>query len=100
MASNFVPSKKYSFRFTKPASDNSSKIPANILSVVPRKRELRKRLMVLKSGVHPMREIEQATKQLRQADVNLRGLIFNDIQAASRQYGAGRYHYQYSYKED
>ena len=57
-------------------------------------------LMVLKSGLHPMREIEQATKQLRQADVNLRGLIFNDIQATSRQYGAGRYHYQYSYKED
>ena len=31
-------------------------------------------LMVLRSGQHPMREIEQAAKRLKQAQVNLRGL--------------------------
>jgi len=55
-------------------------------------------LMVLKAGAHPMREIEQAVKQLRQAEVNLRGILFNDILSQSRIYGAGKYHYQYSYK--
>ena len=55
--------------------------------------------MVLKAGKHPMREIEQAVKRLRQADVNLRGILFNDISVASRRYGAGKYSYQYAYKE-
>ena len=57
-------------------------------------------LMVLKSGVHPMREIEQAVKRLQQAEVNLRGILFNDISAHSRSYGAGKYNYQYSYTSD
>jgi tyrosine-protein kinase Etk/Wzc len=55
-------------------------------------------LMVLKAGAHPMREIEQAVKRLRQANVNLRGILFNDVLSHSRIYGAGKYHYQYSYK--
>ncbi len=55
-------------------------------------------LLVLKSGAHPMREIEQSVKRLQQADVNLRGLLFNDITSKSRRYGAGKYHYHYSYK--
>lgn len=55
-------------------------------------------LMVLKAGVHPMREIEQAVKRLDQAKVNLRGILFNDIKSHSRNYGAGKYNYQYSYK--
>ena len=55
-------------------------------------------LMVLKAGAHPMREIEQAVKRLNQADVNLRGILFNDVLSHSRIYGAGKYHYQYSYK--
>jgi tyrosine-protein kinase Etk/Wzc len=55
-------------------------------------------LMVLKSGEHPMREIEQAAKRLQQADVNLRGIVFNDVDMKSQRYGAGRYSYQYSYK--
>ena len=56
-------------------------------------------LMVLKAGEHPMREIEQAVKRLHQANVNLRGILFNDISASSQRYGAGKYHYHYSYKE-
>ena len=56
-------------------------------------------LLVLKSGEHTMREIEQSVKRLRQAGVNLRGILFNDIQMTSRRYGAGKYNYQYSYKE-
>ncbi len=56
-------------------------------------------LMVLKSGVHPMREIEQAVKRLQQAEVNLRGILLNDVRLSGRRYGAGKYHYQYSYKK-
>ena len=55
-------------------------------------------LMVLKAGTHPMREIEQAVKRLHQAEVNLRGILFNDIMTHSRNYGAGKYNYQYSYR--
>jgi tyrosine-protein kinase Etk/Wzc len=55
-------------------------------------------LMVLRAGEHPLREIEQATRRLRQADVNLRGILFNDVKASARRYGAGKYHYQYTYK--
>ena len=55
-------------------------------------------LMVLKSGVHPMREIEQAVKRLQQAEVNLRGILLNDVKMSGKRYGAGKYHYHYSYK--
>jgi tyrosine-protein kinase Etk/Wzc len=54
-------------------------------------------LMVLKAGEHPMREIEQAVKRLKQADVNLRGILFNDVNVQSQRYGAGKYSYQYTY---
>jgi tyrosine-protein kinase Etk/Wzc len=54
-------------------------------------------LMVLKAGEHPMREIEQAVKRMIQADVNLRGLLFNDVNVQSQRYGAGKYSYQYTY---
>ena len=56
-------------------------------------------LMVLKAGEHPMREIEQAVKRLKQASVNVRGLLFNDVNVQSLRYGAGKYSYQYSYKK-
>ena len=55
-------------------------------------------LMVLKAGLHPMREVEQAVKRLQQSEVNLRGILFNDIKSSSRRYGAGKYNYQYTYK--
>ena len=47
-----------------------------------------------------MREIEQAVKRLKQAGVNVRGLLFNDVNVQSQRYGAGKYSYQYSYKND
>ena len=46
-------------------------------------------LMVLRAGQHPMREIEQAVKRLKQSEVNLRGMLFNDINVQSQRYGAG-----------
>ena len=58
-------------------------------------------LLVLKSGAHPMREIELSIKRLQQAEINLKGILFNDIRIKTGNYGAGRYNYynyQYSYK--
>ena len=55
-------------------------------------------LLVLKAGEHPMREIELSVRRLQQAEVNLRGVVFNDIRSQSRNYGVGKYSYQYSYK--
>ena len=55
-------------------------------------------LMVVKAGAHPMREIEQSVKRLQQAGVNLRGVLFNDMDVSSRRYGAGKYSYHYAYK--
>jgi tyrosine-protein kinase Etk/Wzc len=57
-------------------------------------------LMVLRAGQHPMREIEQAVKSLKQSQVNLRGMLFNDVNVQSQRYGAGKYSYQYTYKND
>lgn len=54
-------------------------------------------LMIVKVGAHPMREIQQSVKQLPQVGVNLRGLLFNDVDAFGGRYGAGKYSYQYSY---
>lgn len=56
--------------------------------------------MLLRSGKHPMREIEQAVKHLDQAGVSLAGFIFNDIMPKASGYGYGGYHYQYAYKKD
>jgi tyrosine-protein kinase Etk/Wzc len=57
-------------------------------------------LMVVKAGVHPMRELEQSAKRLVQAGVNLKGIVFNDLPQLSSQsgYGYGKYVYQYNYK--
>lgn len=54
-------------------------------------------LMVLRAGQHPMREIEQAVKRLKQAQVNLRGMLYNDVNVQSQRYGGGKYSYQYTY---
>lgn len=57
-------------------------------------------LMVLKHGVHPLAEIEACQKRLAQADVALKGVVFNDVrQAGSTQaYRYGMAAYQYAYK--
>ena len=53
-------------------------------------------LMVIKSGEHPMREIDQSVKRLKRAGVNLRGFVLNDI-LRNKRYGVGKYAYQYTY---
>ena len=55
-------------------------------------------LMVLKAGQHPIREIDSAVKRLQQANVNLRGLLINDVEIHGHRYGAAKYNYQYAYK--
>ncbi len=53
-------------------------------------------LLVLRDGQHPLREIEQSIKTLRQAGVNLRGAVFNRMGRLNSRFGYGRY-YGYSY---
>jgi hypothetical protein len=46
-----------------------------------------------------MRELRDTAKRLMQNEVNLRGIIFNDVPLAARGYASGKYGY-YSYKYD
>lgn len=55
-------------------------------------------LLVVKANYHPMRELEQATRQLQQAGVEVKGAVFNDVEINSGRYGYGKYIYQYDYK--
>ncbi|MDD1631551.1 MAG: polysaccharide biosynthesis tyrosine autokinase, partial [Methylococcaceae bacterium] len=58
-------------------------------------------LMVIRAGQHPMRELEQSTKRLIQAGVDIKGIVFNDVPETSSRYGYGygKYVYQYSYQK-
>jgi len=58
-------------------------------------------LMVVKSGQHPLRELQQSVKRLKQNDVEIKGIVFNDLSASSYgyNYGYGNYIYQYDYKK-
>ncbi len=51
-------------------------------------------LLVVKANFHPMRELEQATRQLQQAGIVIKGVVFNDVKVNNR-----HYIYQYDYKE-
>lgn len=58
-------------------------------------------LMVLKHGAHPMSEIVACHKRLAQADVKVKGVVFNDVHKqnvgyASYRYGAAAYQYKYT----
>ena len=56
--------------------------------------------LLLRSGRHTEREIEQAYDTLKLASVNVDGVIFNDIPPRDSYYKYGsHYHYQYHYKE-
>lgn len=58
--------------------------------------------LVVKSGSHPVREIGQCIKRLKQARANVRGIVFNGIQTAVSGMGYGRYyghHYKYKTKQ-
>lgn len=54
-------------------------------------------LVVLKAAEHPMRAIEETVRRLRQAGVNVRGMIFNQVGARVGSYGYGSYGYAYGY---
>jgi tyrosine-protein kinase Etk/Wzc len=61
-------------------------------------------LMVVKSGQHPMRELEHSAKRLTQSGVHLKGIVFNDLPESSSRLGYdyggySRYTYQYSAKK-
>lgn len=53
-------------------------------------------LLVVKSGVNPIREIAQCKKQLAQNSVELTGIIFNNILMTSKSKSYGGYVYQYA----
>lgn len=58
--------------------------------------------MVVQSGTHPLRELEQSVRRLTQAGVDLKGIIFNGVPKTSSRstgYGGNQYIYQYNYKK-
>jgi len=56
-------------------------------------------LLVVKSGVNPIREIAQCKKQLAQNSVDLTGIILNNIVMTSKSKSYGGYVYQYDTQE-
>jgi tyrosine-protein kinase Etk/Wzc len=52
-------------------------------------------LLILKEGAHPMRAVEETVRRLRQAGVQIRGTIFNQI--GQRGGGYGYYYSSYGY---
>ncbi len=59
-------------------------------------------LMVLKSGEHVMRAIEESARRLRQAGVELKGTIFNQVGGRMGSYGyyGGKYGYDADYRSN
>ncbi len=57
-------------------------------------------LMVARSGRHHLKELELSIKRLQQGGVNVRGFVFNGVQARRRYgyYGRHRYGYGYGYR--
>ncbi len=56
-------------------------------------------LLVVKSGMHSVRQLEYTIKQLNKADVKLEGVVFNGLDITNTAYGYGHsYGYSYSYK--
>jgi len=58
-------------------------------------------LMVIRSGEHPLRELQQSVKRLKQNDVDIKGCVFNDLHLVTSGYGYGygKYFYQYDYQK-
>lgn len=57
-------------------------------------------LLVLRAGVHPVREIALAAKRFRQNGVRLHGVVMNDVTLSARSAGKYAYHYQYEYRRE
>ncbi|RLA18241.1 MAG: chain-length determining protein [Gammaproteobacteria bacterium] len=60
-------------------------------------------LMVIRSGQHPLRELQQSIKRLQQNNVDVKGCVFNDLHLLSPSYGSGhgygKYFYHYDYRK-
>jgi tyrosine-protein kinase Etk/Wzc len=60
-------------------------------------------LMVIRAGEHPLKELQQSVKRLKQNEVDIKGVVFNDLSASSSRYGYGygygKYIYQYNYQK-
>ncbi len=55
--------------------------------------------VVVRSGQHPLREIELTVKRLHQSGIGINGFVFNDVPIKSTGYGGSyTYQYQYNYK--
>lgn len=57
-------------------------------------------LMVVRAGMHPLNEIEQAVRRLAQAGVVVKGFVFNDLSEKAQKYRHGYQGYVYQYKYD
>lgn len=54
-------------------------------------------LVVLRAGVHPLREVEHVLGRLRQNNVTATGIVLNNLMPRSAAYGYRKYGYAYSY---
>lgn len=55
-------------------------------------------LLVLKAGVHPMREVQHALRSLARGGIRVQGLVLNDVRIERGILKKGAYHYQYEYE--
>ncbi len=55
-------------------------------------------LILLHSGHHPMKEIEETVRRLEQSGIKPHGFIFNQVPLRTATYRKYGYHYQYEYK--
>lgn len=56
------------------------------------------RLLVIRAGKHPVREIVAAVRQLARGGIKLQGIVMNGVELQRGVRRAGAYHYQYDYK--
>ncbi|MDB5851728.1 MAG: capsular exopolysaccharide family [Rhodoferax sp.] len=54
-------------------------------------------LLVARAGRHPLRELEQAVRQVQQAGVSIDGVVFNGFDVDRYRYGYGKRMVQYAY---
>jgi tyrosine-protein kinase Etk/Wzc len=55
-------------------------------------------LMVVRAATHPMREMAQAVRRLAQSGVQVKGVVFNDMDMSRQRYRYGYKGYVYRYK--
>jgi tyrosine-protein kinase Etk/Wzc len=55
-------------------------------------------LMVVKAGEHSITELELSVKKFKQNDVNIKGIVLNDLTINSSSYGYNYAYEKYSYE--